>query len=127
MHALVGVERLVCMAVIFSGSRGAGTHDINYLLPLVEKVRGIFHLRYVLADKAYLSETVVGRLWEMGMQAVIPIKKRWDGLNLKHYYEPFQHLVRWYDDRQAEFHEIYRLRPKIEGYFSLVKRVASGF
>jgi hypothetical protein len=75
----------------------------------------------------YLSETVVGRLWQMGMQAVIPIKKRWDGTNFKQFYEPFQNLVRWYDDRQAKFHEVYRLRPKNEGYFSLVKRVARGF
>ena len=127
MHALVGVETLVCMAVMFSGSRGAGTHDINFILPLIEKVRGKFNLRYVLADKAYLSENVVGRLWQMGMQAVIPIKKRWDGESMKHFYEPFQYLVRWYDDRQADFHNAYRLRPKIEGYFSLVKRVSSGF
>ena len=127
MHALVGVETLVCMAVMFSGSRGAGTHDVNFILPLVERVRGIFALRYVLADKAYLSENVVGRLWQMGMQAVIPIKKRWDGASMKQFYEAYQHLVRWYDDRQADFHMAYRLRPKIEGYFSLVKRVSSGF
>ncbi|HEX3467448.1 MAG TPA: transposase [Candidatus Elarobacter sp.] len=127
MHALVGVETLVCMAVMFSGSDGKGTHDVNFILPLVERVRGIFALRYVLADKAYLSENVVGRLWQMGMQAVIPIKKGWDGKTMKQFYEPYQRLVRWYDDRQPDFHMVYRLRPKIEGYFSLVKRVSSGF
>ena len=42
--------------------RGAGTHDVNFILPLVERVRGTFALRYVLPDKAYLSENVVGRL-----------------------------------------------------------------
>jgi hypothetical protein len=59
--------------------------------------------------------------------AVIPIKKKHEGLKMNTYYEAYQHLVRWYDERQAEFHEIYRLRPKIEGFFSLVKRVADGY
>lgn len=67
MHALVGVETLVCMAVMFSGSRGGDSHDVKFILPLVEKCQGVFNLRYVLADKAYLSEQVVGRLWQMGM------------------------------------------------------------
>jgi hypothetical protein len=127
MHAMVGVETMVCMAVIFSGSAGEGTHDVNFLLPLLEKVRGLFTLRYLLADKAYLSEETVGRLWETGIQAVIPVKRRWDGVNMKRFYEAYQHLVRWYDDRQAEFHEVYRLRVKIESFFSSVKRVTSGF
>jgi len=127
MHALVGVETLVCMAVMFSGSRGPDSHDHNFILPLVAKSQGLFNLRYVLADKAYLSEKVVGYLWEMGMQAVIPMKKRWEGAKMKTFYEPFHHLVEWYDNRQADFHEYYRLRPKIEGFFSLVKRVADGY
>ncbi len=131
MHALVGVETLVCMAVMFSGTNSDGgrlpVHDINFVLPLIEKTKGKFSLRYLLGDKAYLSEQVVGRLFHMGVQAVIPIKKGWDGLNMKQFYEPYQALVRWFDERQPDFHEHYRLRPKIESYFSLVKRVAEGF
>ena len=127
MHALVGAETLVCMGVEFSGTTGQGTHDINYLLPLVRSVQGKFNLRYVLADKAYLSQDVVNTLWEIGMQAVIPIKKRWGSNDKQTYYEACQHLVEWYDKRQHEFHEIYRVRAKIEGYFSLVKRVTSGY
>jgi len=127
VHALVGVETLVCMAAKITGTRGKGTHDVNHFLPLVESVQGVFNLRFVLADKAYLSESVVGRLWQMGMQAVIPIKKKHEGLKMKTYYEAYQHLVEWYDKRQADFHEYYRLRPKIEGFFSLVKRVADGY
>jgi hypothetical protein len=131
MHALVGVETLVCMAVMFSGTDSDNgrlpVHDINFVLPLLEKVTGNFSLRYLLGDKAYLSEQIVGRLFHMGIQAVVPIKKGWDGLNMKQFYEPYQALVRWYNDHQADFHEHYRLRPKIESYFSLVKRVAEGF
>jgi hypothetical protein len=127
VHALVGVETLVCMAIMLSGSRGKGTHDINFIIPLVEKVRGSFNLRYILADKAYLSETVIGRLWQMGMKAVIPMKKRVEGLKMKVFYEAFAQHVEWYDNRQADFHSVYRLRPKIEGFFSLVKRVADGY
>lgn len=35
--------------------------------------------------------------------------------------------MRWFDDRQREFHEVYRLRPNIESFFSLIKRVAIGY
>jgi hypothetical protein len=127
MHVLVGVETLACMAVIFSGSQGKGTHDINFILPLLEKAQGLFSLRYVLADKAYLSEDVVGTLWQAGIQAVIPLKKRWNFEKAERFYEPLKNLVQWYDDRQADFHNHYRVRVKIESYFSLVKRVADGY
>jgi hypothetical protein len=105
------------MAVNFSGSRGQMTHDVNFLLPLVDKVRNVFNLRYLLADKAYLSEKNVGTLWAIGIQAVIPVKKRWDSANMKQFYEACEHLVRWFDDRQPEFHSFYRLRSKGEGFF----------
>jgi hypothetical protein len=102
-------------------------HDVNFVLPLVERSRNIFDIRYVIADKAYLSEKVVGRLKEMGMRAVIPVKKRWDGKTMRQYYEAFQDLIAWYDDRQQSFHEVYRLRPKVEAFFSMVKTLSSGF
>lgn len=69
MHVLVGVETLICMAVMFSGSRGAGTHDVNFILALVKKALKVCGLRYVLADKAYLAEQVVGILWRWGIRA----------------------------------------------------------
>ena len=131
LHAIVGAETLVCMAVDFSGTNSGNgqypVHDVNFILPLVEKIRGIFDLRYVLADKAYLSEIVVGRLRHMGLQAVIPIKKRVDGKKMKVFYEPFQELIEWFDKRQPDFHEKYRLRAKGESFFSLLKSVTSGF
>jgi hypothetical protein len=131
LHALVGVETLICMAVDFSGTNSGNgkylVHDVKFILPLVEKTRGIFNLRFILADKAYLSEEVVGRLRLMGMQAVIPIKKRVDGKKMKVYYEAFQHLIEWFDKRQQDLHEKYRFRAKVESYFSLLKSVTSGF
>jgi hypothetical protein len=111
LHALVGVETLICMCVDFSGTNSGNgeylVHDVNFILPLVEKTRGIFNLRFIFADKAYLSEKVVGELREMGMQAVIPVKKRVDGKKMKVHYEAFQHLIEWFDDRQGDFHEKY--------------------
>jgi hypothetical protein len=38
-----------------------------------------------------------------------------------------KHLVEWYDERRRDFDEVYRLRSKIEGLFSLLKRLANGF
>jgi hypothetical protein len=131
LHALVGAESLVCMAAMFSGTKSDGgkylVHDSKFMLPLVDKVVGVFSLRYLLGDKAYLSEQNVGGLWERGIQAVIPIKKNWDFKNAKLFYEPLQHLVRWYDKEQPDFHEFYRCRVKVESFFSLVKRVTEGF
>jgi hypothetical protein len=46
---------------------------------------------------------------------------------MKQFYEACEHLVRWFDDRQSEFHSFYRLRSKGEGFFSLVKRVTEGY
>lgn len=86
MHCLVGVESLICMGAIFSGTNSGNgeylVHDVNFLLRLVEKAQGTFMIRYVLAEKAYLSEQNIGRLHERG----------WDGKNMKQFYEAFRGL-----------------------------------
>jgi len=131
LHAIIGAETLICLAAEFSGTNSGNgqypVHDVNFIMPLVEKTRGVFNLKYLLADKAYFSETVIGGLKKMGMQAVIPVKKRIDGKNMKVYYEEVQQLVEWFDKRHASFHEIYRLRVKVESFFSMLKSVTSGF
>ncbi len=42
-------------------------------------------------------------------------------------YDPYFELVVWHDDRQRDFHEAYRLRPKIESLFSALKRAAQRY
>jgi Transposase DDE domain len=126
-HALVGAETMVVMAVEFTGSRGVGTHDGKFVLPLVQSALGTFSLKYVLGDKAYLAEAVLGELWNLGVKAVIPLKKGWDLATKSVYYEACEHLARWFDERQAEFHEMYRLRVTIESFYSHLKRVADGY
>jgi hypothetical protein len=74
LHALVGVETLVCMAAEISGSIGADTHDSKFVLRLVERANKVFRLKCLLGDKAYLSEEIVGVLREWGI-ATIPLKK----------------------------------------------------
>ena len=74
-HALVGAETMVVMGVEFTGSRGKGTHDSHFILPLVRAALETFPLVYVLGDKAYLAEAVLGELWKPGIEAVIPVKK----------------------------------------------------
>ncbi len=49
-HALVGVETMVVMAVKFSGTLEKGTHDLNFLKPLIEDAIQTFPLEYLLAD-----------------------------------------------------------------------------
>lgn len=112
----------------FSGSRGKGTHDVNFLLKLLLKALALgFDLKYLLVDKAYPSENVIAELWRRGIRAVIPVKKRW-ATTKQVFYEACKGLVQWFDrNENRDFHEVYRLRPKIESLFSLLKRMADGF
>lgn len=125
-HTLIGLETMVVMAVTFSGTKGDDTHDINFIQELVEYALKTFELKFLLADKAYLSDAALGWLWKHGLRAVIPVKKRWD-YKTKDHYEAAAHLANWYDKRRRDFDEVYRLRSKIEGLFSLLKRMANGF
>jgi hypothetical protein len=123
-HVLIGLETMIVMAIEFS-TKDRG--DIDFLKPLVEKAREVFNLKFFLADKAYLSEDVLGWLWDLGIRACIPVKSKWDLATKTIYYEAARALVEWYDGRPRSFDEFYRLRPKIEGAFSLLKRLATGF
>lgn len=131
-HALVGVETMIVMGVTFSGNRNSSdqtslSHDINFVKPLVETARQAFPLQFFLGDKAYLSEEIVGWLFEKGIKAVIPVKRGWQKETKTLHYEACSNLVNWYDNRQSDFHEHYRLRPKIESLFSALKRMAQGY
>lgn len=124
-HALVGVETMIVMAVEFSGSRNAGSHDINYVEPLVEHALKAFPLQFLLGDKAYLKSEVLDWLWERNLRAAIPLKKGWFREGEAHYSAAVEALVKWYDqDSNRAFHEVYRLRAKIEALFSILKRMA---
>ena len=127
-HALVGVETLVVMAVEFSGIRDAGSHDSNFIKPLVEAGIQDFPLEFLLGDKAYLSEAAPEWLATRGIKAVIPIKKRYFRDEDRVYNEPLVELVEWFDrNNNRDFHEVYRLRSKIEGLFSVLKRLFGGY
>jgi hypothetical protein len=123
-HTIVGAETSIVMDVLFSAK---DVHDIRYLKPLVESAQNTFTLEHVLADKAYLSGDVVGWLWERGIKAVIPVKKRWNPETKEHNLEACQELVDWYDNRQRSFHEAFRFRVKIESVFSHLKRLSDGY
>ncbi|HEX3462512.1 MAG TPA: transposase [Candidatus Elarobacter sp.] len=129
-HALIGVETMVCMAVPFGGNRGLGkTHDSNFAKPLVSEAIKQFNLQYLLADKAYFGAPLVRWLWdEAGIKPVIPTKKRVEKRAQTEIFDPYIDMIMWYDQNEnRDFHEVYRLRPKIEGFFSLLKRVAQGY
>lgn len=126
-HTLIGVETMVIMGVEFSGVYGAGTHDSNFLKPLVNAATD-FPLEFLLGDKAYLSEDAPSWLAERGIKAVIPVKKKWFRDDKKVYAQPLVELVAWFDENNnSEFSEVYRLRSKIEGLFSVLKRLFGGY
>jgi hypothetical protein len=129
-HALVGVETLVVMAVEFSGSRGSNTHDVNFLKPLVDAALGTFPLELLLGDKAYLTEDIPHWLASRStpIRAGIPIKKRWFRDEKRVYNQALIDLIEWYDrEENRNFHEVYRLRSKVECLFSVLKRTAAGY
>lgn len=127
-HAVVGVETMVVMAVDFGGTRGEGTHDVNFLQPLMSEARKTFALDYLLADKGYLSERHVRWLFDdCNIKAVIPAKKGMEPRTRTEHFEWYNDMIRWQRENQRDFHEIYRLRAKIEGFFSYLKRVTDGY
>ena len=127
-HTLVGVETLAVMAVEFSGVYGEGTHDSNFMMPLVSSAIETFPLEFLLADKAYLSENTPQWLGDRGIKAVIPLKKNWFREGGAAYKTPLLELIEWYtQNSNRDFHEVYRLRPKIECLFSIVKRMFDGY
>ncbi len=126
-HAVVGAQSSVVMGVMFSGTVGDSTHDINFLKPLVKYAMRTFDLKHILADKAYLSGEVVGWLHDLGIHAVIPVKKKWDPETKGKYLEVCQNHVEWFVKRQRDFHEAFRFRVKIEALFSHLKRLAAGY
>lgn len=126
-HALVGVETLICMAVEFSGNRGDASADINFVEPLVEEAIKQFHLQYLLGDKAYFAKAVFNWLWTKGIKAVVPTKKKVHKPTRTLIYDAYTEAVIWFDEFRRAFDEVYRLRPKIEAFFSALKRAAQDF
>lgn len=130
-HTIVGVETTIVMAVAFSANSGAGVADVNFVKPLVNAAREVFALQFLLGDKGYYSGNVIEWLWkETHIRAVVPVKKNINRLedNRKgDAYDTVRELIMWYDNHPREFHEVYRLRPKIESFFSVLKHVAQGY
>jgi hypothetical protein len=124
IHVVIGAETKMALAVIFSDSRRS---DIAYFVPLVRRAIKIVPARFVLADKAYLGHEQYQAIKDLGVDAVIPIKKGWGKDPDSEFYKVCKDLIEWYTDRNGDFHEIYRLRPLIESFFSHLKNVADGF
>jgi hypothetical protein len=123
-NVISGAETNVVMDVIFSPKR---THDSFYLTKLVESALRTFTLKNIIGDKGYLSGPNIGWLHRIGLRGFIPVKKGWRSETKEpEDVEACTELVERYDNHQRDFHEVYRLRVKIEGIFSVVKRVADG-
>ncbi len=119
---------MIVMDVIFSGSRNPGSHDINFVKPLITKALETFNLGFLLGDKAYLAGELLDWLFEKEIKAAIPLKKGWYTDASASYHQAIVDLVKWFDeDNQRSFNEVYRLRPKIEALFSILKRMSQEY
>ena len=123
-NTLCGVETMVVMAVVFSKK---DIPDLKFLLELIDMALKTFNIRLLLGDKAYLAGNLLGELWKRGVKACIPVKSRWDAETKGIYFEIARNLVKWYDETPRKFDEFYRFRTKIEGLFSIIKRVAQNY
>jgi len=124
-HVIVGVETTIVMAVEFSGIYGNGVADVKFLKTLVTEARKTFPLQILLADKGYTGEDYLNWLWkECRIRAFIPIKKNASRRKKQEEYEPLYELMTMFEDSPQKFHESYRLRSKIEGFFSTLKRIS---
>jgi len=124
-HVLSGLETNAVLAFDFSED---SVHDSLYYKTLVTTAMKTFPLQFVLADRAYLSEEILG--WsqeEYGIKTVIPIKKRWNADTKSRYHEVCAEAVDLYDNRRKSFDEMFRFRVKIEGVFSVIKRMFHGY
>ena len=125
MHALSGLESNAILAFEFSHEKA---NDILYYEKLVSTAMRTFSLKYVLADRAYLSERTLG--WskeQFGIEAIIPIKKRWNADTKNGYHEVCRAAIDRYDNKRKKFDEIYCFRSKIEAVFSVIKRMFYGY
>ena len=124
-HVLAGLETNAVLAYEFSSD---ARHDSLYYESLVKTAMKTFPLEYVLADRAYLSEQILGwSMEEFGIKAVIPIKKRWSADTKSRYYDVCAEAVDLYDNRRKSFDEMYRFRAKVEAVFSVIKRMFCGY
>jgi hypothetical protein len=125
-HAIVGVETMVVMDVIFGGSRGDDTGDVAFMKPLVDSALRTFNLEFMLADMAYINADMLTWLKSRNLKAAIPIRSGWfeDAKKWFHHDAVMEH-VKWFTkENNKPFHEVYRLRTKIEALFSILKRVS---
>jgi hypothetical protein len=124
-HAITGVETSVFMGAIFSPDN---EHDSHYLEPLVRLALRTFALKHVLADKAYLSKKIIAFLAEHEIQPYIPLKKNVS--DFRKGSKPEEDAWYAYIDAYGKangFENEYRFRCKIEGAFSVLKRMAEAF
>lgn len=123
-HVVCGLESSAILAYEFSSPH---VHDSLYYKTLVNQMMGTFSLRYMLADKAYLSEEILGWSHERGIKAVIPIKREWRKATKKKHYDVCVEQIDWFDNQRKSFDEIYRFRVKVEAAFSVMKRMFDGY
>jgi hypothetical protein len=103
------------------------TADVNYWKPLMTTAKAVWgRLQFGLGDKAYLSDSNVQHAEDLGIRAIIPIKRSWKRDN------KCKAAIELYDlykdpNTIAVFEEIYRYRSKVEGVFSAVKRVCGHY
>lgn len=127
-----GVTGVVSGVIVSAYKRGVSqndeverTADVNFWGPLVRMAASVWDLKYALGDKAYLSDKNLEIALKLGIQAIIPIKAKWDIATKNS--PAAKWLFEIYTTNIAFFENIYRYRSKVEGVFSAVKRTCGHY
>ena len=114
----MGRRSKVLTAALVSSEEGKGSSDSPHLPHLIKRTASIgFTIRRVLADKAYLSESNLEAILQLGGEPFIPFKS--NSNPRKAISKQIYHQVMANFDR---FQETYNQRPLVECAFSMMKR-----
>jgi len=116
-HTASGAVTDIVAALLTSTNLNTGSADVNFFERLLDIAKTTWNMKWVLADKAYLSNENILAAAARNMTAIIPIKVNW-----KQGKSPEARSLIEFHKHEAAFDEIYRYRTKIESVFSAIKR-----
>jgi hypothetical protein len=119
-HAATGAYTNVVVSLLTSTNENQGSADTNFFDRLLKFATKVWDLKWVLADKGYLSEDNIQAANARNLRALIPIVSTWKIENARS--EEMRKLINLYRNDNATFQEKYRYRTKIESVFSAIKR-----
>lgn len=120
-HLMVGVNTKNITAIEVTAP---SVHDATQFMALLDRTARTFQMREVSADKAYLSNAIVGAVADIGAQPYIPFHSNCNG---RMGGALWRKIFRDFRERPDEFYDHYHRRSNVESAFSMIKAKFGGF